>query len=138
MVKTKKYRYKRKYNIKKRNSKIKKRLSLNQKNVKSKKIKKIKQLGGAKTGKDALNMFQSITTQNKKWTPKDKKECHRLLFKLSNLDNKSNFEEYLDIRQKLYRCLPKDAVENTLPFLMAVVENQKKVKDVKEQAQLIT
>ena len=143
MVNTKKNKSNRNRNKSKNKSKSKKRI-LNNKKRKVKTIKKRqrkKQTGSGPfaflgtTGKSQskvstqdINELEKIYTGinlSNNWSPKNKKDCHNNLIALANLNNKSSMQDYLEIKERIHKCLPKEDVSRVLPYILAAVgENE--------------
>ena len=145
MVNTKKNKSNRNRNKSKNKSKSKKRI-LNNKKRKVKTIKKRQRkkqtgsgpfafLGTTTTGKSQskvltqdINELEKIYTGinlSNNWSPKNKKDCHNNLIALANLNNKSSMQDYLEIKERIHKCLPKEDVSRVLPYILAAVgENE--------------
>ena len=112
MVRTKKYRIK--SNIRKKTLKQKKIKTRNRKSINKKKKRKMKSQKGGATGtiNNLQELFNKISvSSNKKWNPHNKRNCHDALIELANLDTTNNLtlEKVLELRKKLFVCLPEEA-----------------------------
>ena len=152
MVNTKKNKSNRNRNKSKNKSKSKKRI-LNNKKRKVKTIKKRqrkKQTGSGmfaflgRSGKKIqskvppqdINELEKIYTGinlSNNWYPKNKKDCHNNLIALANLNNKSSMQDYLEIKERIHKCLPKEDVSRVLPYILAAVAENEPEKSVKEK-----
>ena len=152
MVNTKKNKSNRNRN--KSKSKSKKRI-LNNKKRKVKTIKTIKkrqrkkQTGSgmfaflrrsgeskSKVPPQDINELEKIYTGinlSNNWYPKNKKDCHNNLIALANLNNKSSMQDYLEIKERIHKCLPKEDVLRVLPYILAAVGENEPEKSVKEK-----
>ena len=150
MVNTKKNKSNRNRNKSKNKSKSKKRI-LNNKKRKVKTIKKRqrkKQTGSgmfaflersgskSKVSTQDINELEKIYTGinlSNNWYPKNKKDCHNNLIALANLNNKSSMQDYLEIKERIHKCLPKEDVSRVLPYILAAVGENEPEKSVKEK-----
>ena len=150
MVNTKKNKSNRNRN--KSKSKGKKR-NLNNKKRKVKTIKKRqrkKQTGSgmfAFLGRSGKKIQSKVLTQDinelekiytginlsNNWSPKNKKDCHNNLIALANLNNKSSMQDYLEIKERIHKCLPKEDVSRVLPYILAAVGENEPEKSIKEK-----
>ena len=72
-------------------------------------------------------LFNNISaSSNKKWNPHKKNDCHNALTELANLDKTKNLtlDKVLELRRKLFVCLPEEANKQLFTSLAAsVMEN---------------
>ena len=78
-------------------------------------------------------LFNNISaSSNKKWIPHKKKDCHNALIELANLDKTKNLtlDKVLELRRKLFVCLPEEANKQLFTSLAASVIEEKSNTDI--------